>query len=314
VSIEILQPASRKEWLALRGETIGASEIAALVGAHPWESAFSLWAKKSGKTAPIDETAAMRRGRHMESVALDMLREERPEWIVNANPMPGGKYFRDLERGIAATPDAFVARPGKPNGVAQVKSVQSLVFNKKWKNDDGEVEPPLYVVIQAIQEAALTGAEWACVVALVVDFGIDLHVIEVPIHAGITSRVAAEAAKFWEMIKRGEQPSPDYAKDGALIAALYSDSDDDLAIDLSGNNRIIDILAEREALKAREKDGNEAEKARKVLDAEIIHALGNASVGRLADGRIITAKTTRRAGYEVKPSSFRTIRIKEPRP
>jgi hypothetical protein len=72
-------------------------------------------------------------------------------------------------------------------------------------------------------------------------------------------------------------------------------------------------LAEREALKAREKDGNEAEKARKVLDAEIIHALGNASVGRLADGRIITAKTTRRAGYEVKPSSFRSVRIKEPK-
>lgn len=50
-----------------------------------------------------------------------------------------------------------------------------------------------------------------------------------------------------------------------MIAALYG-QDDKSVIDLSRDNRIMEILAERELLKAREKDGNDAEKRRKVLD------------------------------------------------
>jgi len=310
VTIEILEPRSRDEWLRIRQQTIGASEIAALVGASPWETAFSLYSKRVGNAAPEPENAAMRRGRHLEAVAIEMLREERPDWIVKANPMPGGVFYRDLDAGISATPDAFVSAPGRPNGICQIKSVQKFTFDKKWKNADGEIEPPLHVVIQAVQEAALTGAEWACVAALVIDFGIDLPVIEIEIHGGIIARMRKEAADFWRRVAENDPPPPDFGKDGALIASLYSD-DNGSEIDLSGNEVIVQILAEREALKAREKDGSEAEKARKVLDAEIIYELGNASTGRLADGRVITAKTTRRAGYEVKPTSFRSVKIKE---
>ena len=310
MTIEILEPRSRDEWLRIRQQTIGASEIAALVGASPWETAFSLYSKRVGNAAPEPENAAMRRGRHLEAVAIEMLREERPDWIVKANPMPGGVFYRDLDAGISATPDAFVSAPGRPNGICQIKSVQKFTFDKKWKNADGEIEPPLHVVIQAVQEAALTGAEWACVAALVIDFGIDLPVIEIEIHGGIIARMRKEAADFWRRVAENDPPPPDFGKDGALIASLYSD-DNGSEIDLSGNEVIVQILAEREALKAREKDGSEAEKARKVLDAEIIYELGNASTGRLADGRVITAKTTRRAGYEVKPTSFRSVKIKE---
>ena len=46
--IETLTPASRTEWLALRTDTIGASEIAAILGVHPWLSPYELWARKSG--------------------------------------------------------------------------------------------------------------------------------------------------------------------------------------------------------------------------------------------------------------------------
>jgi putative phage-type endonuclease len=313
MTIEILEPRSRDEWLRIRQQTIGASEIAALVGASPWETAFSLYSKRVGNAAPEPENAAMRRGRHLEAVAIEMLREERPDWIVKANPMPGGVFYRDLDAGISATPDAFVSAPGRPNGICQIKSVQKFTFDKKWKNADGEIEPPLHVVIQAVQEAALTGAEWACVAALVIDFGIDLPVIEIEIHGGIIARMRKEAADFWRRVTENNPPPPDYAKDGALIASIYADSDDDLGIDLGDNPRVLELLDEREKLKMRETDGERAAKMRKPIDAELVHILGNASTGRLADGRIITAKTTRRAGYEVKPTSFRSVRIKEPK-
>jgi len=307
--VEILTPSTREEWLALRTQTIGASEIAAILGCHPWETPLSLWAKKTGATPREDETPAMKRGRYMERVALEMLREERPDWIVKANPVPGGDFYRDLAHGVSCTPDAFVRAAGKGRGVAQVKSVQKLVFDKKWKNDDGELEPPLYVAVQAMQEAALTGADFAIVIALVVDFGIDLHIFEVPLHAGVLARIERETAAFWELVRRGEQPAPDFGRDGELIANLYAD-DDGATVDLSGNTHIGELIAQREALKERESDGAAAAKERKPLDAEIIFALGNAARGRLADGRVVEAKTVRRGAYEVAPTSYRTIRIK----
>lgn len=109
--IEILHPQSRDEWLALRQQTIGASEIAALVGASPWETAFSLYSKRVNKSAPEPENAAMRRGRHLEAVAIEILREERPNWTVKANLNLLGGYgftstliFRDSSQNFEVNP------------------------------------------------------------------------------------------------------------------------------------------------------------------------------------------------------------------
>jgi len=122
-------------------------------------------------------------------------------------------------------------------------------------------------------------------------------------------RIRAEVAEFWRRVEANEPYPVDFARDGAIIAGLFAD-DDGATIDLSGSARIAEIVAQRELLKAREADGAEAAKARKPIDAEIIYLLGNATRGRLADGRLIEAKTIRRGAYEVKPSSYRTVRIK----
>jgi putative phage-type endonuclease len=108
--IERFRPASREEWLSLRKNTIGASEVAALLGVHPWLTAYELWARKSGLIPEIKETPAVRRGRHLEAVAIEFLREERPEWIIEANQIPGGHFYVDRDMGLSCTPDAFVRR------------------------------------------------------------------------------------------------------------------------------------------------------------------------------------------------------------
>ena len=62
---------------------------------HDYLTPFELWARKSGLvTADVADNPAMRRGRLLEPVALQMLKEERPEWTVEPNPIPGGVIFR----------------------------------------------------------------------------------------------------------------------------------------------------------------------------------------------------------------------------
>jgi predicted phage-related endonuclease len=319
MTIELIPIENRTQWLALRQRDVTASAAAGLLGASKYMTPMRLYMLKTGhisEDAADDkisddsiELSPLGRGLALEEVGADLLRRLKPNWIVNRN----GHYYRDNALRIGATPDLLVNDPDRGLGLVQQKSVASMIFDKQWKDEDGAITPPLEYFVQTIVEANMVGARWAAIGALVVSYGVRFQLVPVDLHAGVWSRVKCEVEAFWRRVEMNNPPLPDYTQDAALIASLYADSDDELAVDLSGNNRIIEILAEREALKTREKDGSEAEKARKVLDAEVIHILGNASVGRLADGRIITAKTTVRSGYEVKPTSFRSVRIKEPK-
>jgi putative phage-type endonuclease len=308
--IEVISPKSRDEWLELRKSTIGASESAILLGANPYSTPYELWARKSGQAPPEAETPSMRRGKKLEQVALDILREERPSWIVESNQIPGGLFFRDLDAGVSCTPDVFAISPERQgSGVVQVKAPSPGSFRKNWQVD-GNIEPPMYAVIQAIQEAALTGASWACVAALVVDQGIDLHLIEVPIRADIMARIRTATAEFWQRIRASDPYPPDYELDGDTIKSIYAD-DNGGTIDLSGNKRVADLLSRRDQCKDLEGAGAEAAKRRRTIDVELVHLLGNATRGTLGDGRVIEAPTVRRAGYTVAAGSYRVVRIKE---
>ena len=321
MTVEIVSPASRDDWLALRKTTIGASEVAALVGRHPYPemTRYRLWADKRGLLdGDSADTPQLRRGRHMERVGIDFLREERPDWDIDHNAMPRGRFYRDGVAGLSATPDAFVHDPTRDGfGVCQIKSVEPRVFKEKWFSD-GELEPPVGIAMQAIQEAVLTGASWACVAPLVISYGIEIPIIEIPIHAGVMDRLREEAATFWEHVHSGQDASPyapDFAVDGECIDALFAE-DDGGTLDLStipahAYDVLCEMLRRRELLKACEATGHAAEAERKVLDAELKFILGNAARGVLLDGRMIEAKTVRRKGFTVEPTIYRAIKVRE---
>lgn len=310
--IETIKVGSRADWLRLRANDVTASVAGALFGVHPYVSAFSLFALKTGLTKEdSEETPALQRGRLLEPVAVELLREQRPGWKIKHNTGSGQVYLRDTALKIGATPDVVVVDESGRRGNVQIKTVEPRIFRDKWKggSSKGEIEIPLWIVIQAIIEAKLTGADFACVAPMTVSYGVEMPILEIPLHDAIWGELQARVTEFWRRVETNEPPPPNYGMDGALIAELHA-QDDGTTVDLSGDNRIMEILAQREVLKAREKNGSDAEKERKALDAEIIHKLGSAAAATLGNGVSITAKTTRRDGYEVKPSNYRTVRVK----
>ena len=317
--IKVLRPASREEWLAGRKATIGASELAALFGCHDYLTPFELFAIKSGVytkdfaeaeiTSDAIHIPPTERGNLFEDDAFELLARLRPEWKIETNAIPGGLVFVDQAARMSSTPDAFAIEPGRPGRAAiQTKTMNDMVFREKWLVD-GVVQPPLAVAVQAIDNATLSNCDRVYAAAMVVGFQTSLYLVEVPLHAKLMARARDLVADFCRRVEVDEPSPPDFARDGSIIASIYSDADGG-EIDLSDSNRLVDILAERERLKAREKDGGDAEKERKTIDAELIFMLGNASRELLADGRIIEAPTTRRKAYEVKASSYRVVRIK----
>ena len=245
----------------------------------------------------------MRRGRLLEPVAIQMLREDRPDWVVQDYPV--GFYYRDPAARMGATPDALVINELGRLGSVQIKSVEPSIFRRDWKQDDGSIEPPLWIVVQGIIEAHLTGAQWAAVAPMVIGFGVELPVIPIPIHAGVLDRIKGEIASFWQRVQEGRPYAPDYGRDGALIAKLYPD-DNGCEIDLSADNELPGLVDDLENIRGAKRTCENQEKFAK---AAIAAKMGEAAIARIADGRRITFKKTSRAGYAVEATSFRTIRV-----
>lgn len=302
--VERIAITDREQWLSLRQQDVTASIAGALLGVHPYSTAYGLYLLKKGliREDP-EETPPMRRGRLLEPVAVQMLREDRPDWTIEDYPV--GYYFRDPVARIGATPDVFAINEHGEPGIVQIKSVEPSVFRREWKTESGIVEPPLWIVVQAIMETKLTGRVWAAVAPMVIGFGVELPVVPIPVHDGVFERIKLEVDQFWKRIQEGRNYDPDYGRDGHLIAQLYP-QDNGCEIDLSGDNEAPMLVDQLETARAAKKSAETDEKTAKTALAAKI---GEASIAVLADGRRISNKTQRRTGYFVEPTEFRMMRI-----
>lgn len=314
--IERFRIDDRAAWLARRRADVTASSVAALLNEHPYVTAFGLYALKTGAAPDAEAEPIINgntislpplvRGTVLEPVAPVVLRLLRPFWQVE----PCGFYYRDPTVRLGATPDFLAVDPDRAGfGSVQVKTTDQMTLRRGWTTDDGAVEPPLFIVIQAIVEAALTGASWCSVAVLVSGHTLDLHLIDVPIHLGIMGRLRSEVSGFWSRVERGEPPEPDYSRDGETLSAVYRD-DNAQELDLTGDNRAPELCAELDGLLLARRD---ADDRIETIKAELKHKLGHHESAVLADGRRITWRAQSRAMRFLPPTESRVLRVGQPR-
>ncbi|MGX9145886.1 YqaJ viral recombinase family nuclease [Mesorhizobium sp. 128a] len=305
-NIEIIKPANRAEWLAARKRDVTASDASTLLGVNPYKTPFELWAEKTGRKPDEEDNDVFRRGRAMEFIAIDFLREDYPDWKITHSY--NNRYFRDRSGRIGATPDAFVVRPDrKGKGIIQIKSASDYSVKNWIDPETREITPPLYVAVQALIEAELTKSNYAMVALIVSGHGLKLHPpIEIPLVPKLMAKVRAEVADFWRVTDSGGHPDADWKRDGALIEDLYEPNG--AVIDLGDDNMLPAICDEKARIAA---EKGLIEKRLKEIKAELLDKMGGASAAKIADGRIITAKEVQRAGYSVGPSSYIDVRVKK---
>jgi hypothetical protein len=305
MEVERHAPPDRAAWLAMRQRAINASEIGGLVpdAKHPYETPYHLFAVKSGRL-PVDfqtESPAMARGRALEPVAVQFAAEALGAgYEIEHNARH--HYWHAPAIRIGATPDLLVRSPDGSRGVVQIKSIEPSIYKQTWLDN----EPPLWIALQALVEAKLTGADWAKVAALRIGWRVDFDLVSIPpLPDGAWSRLVAEVAVFWRMVELGQSPAPDFGRDIQTIRELNAISGDG-SVDLSHDAELISAVIERERLKraAKEFDTRCDE-----LDAFIRYKAADNAVVLAGDYRL-SLKMENRAGYTVAPSSRRVLRIK----
>lgn len=261
---------------AFRSSVVGAAEVAALFGEHPWLTEFELFHRKAGAVSTPDFAHNERTywGTALEPVIIKASCER-----FGYEPLETPKRL-DNGKGLGGHPDAMVTCPRRGRGILEVKTADWLVA-KGWGD-----EPPLNYLLQVMSYMGLAGCEWGDVIVLV--GGNELRRFEYEFRPVIYADIEARVAQFWRSVADGKAPKPDFTRDGSTISALYPNATDEV-VDLRTDNLAADAAARWLSGKALEKQGKAQAEA---AQAEIMEKMGEAGVA-LLDGMTIKCPTVK---------------------
>jgi len=313
-----------------RNEGVGASEIAALFGCHPYLSEYGLWARKTGLVEDKPSTERLQNGRDFEVPILEIWsRRSGVPIVINSSAdtlmvppgvdistLAGGMNIVKYERTpptitqtqrtfqsphcsrLFATPDAWTLRHAEREhsheADVDAKTVRPHMI-KEWRKNG----TPDYYKLQLRAQNACTGRSGAYLVAA---FGWDEISHEfLPADIAIQDEICRRVDQFWLRVE-GKLPPPDVDGSESTKTALMATKRNEETVSLAGDIAVIDSRLLQ--AKANESDWS---KRVKQLQAEIIKALGNANRGVFTDGSGYRVQIVERAPYTAKASKYQKL-------
>src|SRR5690606_38224851 len=210
-------PSGSPEWLALRADGLGGSEIAAGLGLSPWESRFSLWHRKRGEAAPQADNDEMRAGRYLEPAVAAMFIDAHPEMRVRR----AGTYRSKARRWQIANPDRIITGSSGQRGVLEIKTAR----NADGWGEPGTDEVPVYYRAQVLWYLDVLGLSRAHIAVLI--GGVDFREYAVEWNADEVDILRQAGAEFMRTVREGERPNIDeHGETYQVIRERHPDIDD----------------------------------------------------------------------------------------
>lgn len=293
----VCEGSDRSAWLDARRLGIGSSDAPAVLGVSPFASPLSVYTDKLGMTEDRDATEAMRWGTMLEPLIVAEFARE-----THRSARMAGQLLRSKSRPWQmATLDATQRRPDREGtGLLEIKATG-------FRSGDWKEGVPEHVFAQVQHQFAVTGFAWGSVCVL--QNGCRMLWADVERDDTFIDGVLLPAeTEFWRRVLAHEPVAPDGsdASRDALRALYPEDSGGTIALP----GELIELDAERAELKERAK-----EIAARVewIDQQIKAAIGEAQVGRLANGVSYSHRLQKRAEYVVKATEFRVLRRSAPK-
>lgn len=294
----ILPFETREEWLHARRQFVGASEVAAICGLDPYLSAYALWAEKSGRLADERESdgdisEAAYWGNILEPLIADRYAEETG---LELKDYGRTTLMRGDHPNLVATLDREILAPGA-HGVLEIKA-PGFLQRDTWQ--DG---PPERHVIQLQAQLAVTGLSWGAIAALI--GGQDFRIYRVDRDQELIDLALERVDEFMTCVREDVPPEPDGSGSTSRVLKRLFPEDSGVEVELEPG-------FERWARQLREARAEAAKQKRLADEAEnhLMAAIGHATFAKAGEFAL-SAKTTKRAGYSVGPTSFRALKFIE---
>lgn len=204
--------AGRGPWLAARRDGIGGSEVGALIGVNEYETAFSIYDKKTRTDPDVELTgAAIEWGHRLEDVVAMKTAEE-----IGMVSRFGGGLWADKERPfLRVTPDRFATKPRSWYAEALIEC-KTAGDDEHWTSGNitatgqGSGSAPLSYQCQVQWQMGIIGMRKAFLGCFVVGRERSFYTVEVDFNPEWFAEMTAAAERFWhDNLLGGEIPMHD---------------------------------------------------------------------------------------------------------
>jgi predicted phage-related endonuclease len=291
---------TREEWLEARRNSIQASDVAAILGYDKRRGPISVYeAKVTGYSQ--DDNDWLKFGREVEG-AIANLYADRTGREVSDLGATHITMHRDIPW-LGATIDRVSTKEGQIlNGPVELKHVGDFSRPDEWAAD-----PPLVHQIQNQIQISCANGTWGCIAGMFPGCQLAYHDQER--NDSFLETIMPELEAFWQCVQTKTPPDTDgLAETGQVLKRLYpNDSGETIALD---GDEWVDLIAEMNTAKASIKNH---ETRKKEIQHKIKAAMQEATFAVLRDGTKITSRTVERAGYNVKPTKYRSFSVSKPK-
>lgn len=261
--IERWVPENREEWLKMRALDVTSTESAALFGISPYLTEFELWhRKKNSSLIEFKENERTIWGTRLQDAIAKGIAEDEG-WTIRKKP----EYVRDTELRMGASFDFQL-----DNGfLLEIKNVDSLQYRDQWIIEKDSAEAPAYIELQVQHQLAVDEAPGAYIGGLI--GGNRRVLLEREPNSKVIAELKARITKFWSDIHNNIEPEPNFARDAAFIAKLYSYAEPGKVFDASEDVKLKDLAT---CYKACADTIKELEVSKARLKSEILMHIGEA--------------------------------------
>jgi putative phage-type endonuclease len=242
------------EWHAERSNGVGGSEVGTILGLNPYESAYALWAKKTGKIdGQIKGNWAIRFGKAFEEPILKLWMEEHPDWYVYTT-------------GTYSDPDCSY-RHANPDAIAIHKfSEEMMVIEVKTARNTWESVPPAYLA-QVLHYMGVLKITRGVIVAVA---GMTWNEYEVPYNQEAIDLQNEMIDAFWHSVTEDHKPAWDGSE--ATYNAVRAETPEIAPVEAELGALGVQLL---EAQEKADKANSELLRAK----SAVMHQMGNAKYG-----------------------------------
>lgn len=197
----LIRTQSHEEWLQVRSNGIGSSEVGTILGLNPYETPYQLWRRKTWQDPPKEENEAMLLGHLLEDAVAqrwaiatgrEIVKASAEEWIY---VHPNCDYFR-------ASPDRIYYEKGEKHNEANkcILECKTTVLDV----DEDNIPQSWFCQVQWLMH--VTGYKRASLAWLKLDrrqFGYK----DITYDAGLCEWMAQQVDVFWNVyVQGGEEP------------------------------------------------------------------------------------------------------------
>lgn len=301
------------EWLEARSKDLTSTEIAALLGVTEYKTRFKLWQEKSGMIeSDFEDNLYTKWGRRLQqAIAIGFAEDNCFDKLEDLSLT----YARHPILQLGSSFDYAFSFSNGARGLLEIKTTSYFTEELGWEKEDAPIQYEIQLQTQ-LHLAKTNGIDFECGVIGALDGRKNARIYTRKYDQALGELIEQETAKFWDSVRSGIPPEPDYIADDELLSKLRKSPRKGEKKNLTANSTAAALIALWKELDDKIKLNNltnkPLEEQKKAIKNRLFEIIGDAETVTIGQYQITTKEQvledTFRAGGKVRRFDVKTLK------